>query len=277
MNEFLQALTDPDMAFLRYALIAGLLSSISFGIVGTYVVVRRISYLAGAIAHSVLGGIGLAVYLNKAHGLSWCHPILGAVVAALGAAITIGLIRLRGEGREDTIIGAIWSIGMATGLLFFAITPGYTDPMSYLFGNILLIGRGDLAWVVGLDLLVATLAVIFYNRFLAVCFDEEFAQLRGIKSGVYYILLLCLTALTIVLLVQLVGVIMVIAMLTLPAAISGRFTNRLGPMMVSAIGLSAIFIMVGFALSYQWDLPTGPVIILVAGVVYIATVAIKRR
>ncbi len=276
MVEFWEALVDPDMAFLRYALVAGLLSSVAFGIVGTYVVVRRITYLAGGIAHSVLGGIGAAVYLQEAHGQWWCHPMLGATVAALLAAIAIGLIGLYAKQREDSAIGALWSVGMATGLLFFSITPGYVDPMSYLFGNILLVGRSDLGWVLGLDLLVVVLAIVFYNRFLAVCFDEEFARLRGVSSRFYYLFLLCLTALTIVLLVRIVGVIMVIALLTLPAAVSGRFVDRLVPMMVGAIGLSGVFMVVGFVLSYGWDLPTGPVIVLVAGVVYLGVAAIKR-
>jgi zinc transport system permease protein len=231
MAEFLRALGNPDIAFLRYAFLAGLLASVAFGIIGTYVVARRISYLAGAIAHSVLGGIGLALYLQKEVGWEWCHPLYGAIVAALAAALIIGVVTLRARQREDTVIGALWAIGMAVGLLFIARTRGYVDPMSYLFGDILLITRRDVWMIALLDGVVVALGVFFYNKMLAVCFDEEFARLRGIKVEVYYLLLLCLTALTVVLLVSIVGIVMVIALLTLPAAVGGQFSRRLWQMM----------------------------------------------
>ena len=194
MIEFLHAVGDPDMVFLRYALVAGLLGSIAFGIVGTYVVARRISYIAGAISHSVLGGIGAALYLQKKVGLAWSDPIYGAVAAALASALIIGGVSLYARQREDTAIGALWVIGMAAGLLFLAKTPGYVDLMSYLFGDILLISQGDLWLVAGLDVLVVGLGLVFYNTFLAVCFDEEFARLRGVRVERYYLLLLCMTA-----------------------------------------------------------------------------------
>ena len=269
MLEFLRALADPDIPFLRYAVAAGALASIAFGIVGTYVVVRRITYIAGAISHSVLGGIGAALYLQKAVGLEWCHPMWGAVIAALLSALIIGLVSLYARQREDTVIGALWSVGMAIGLLFLARTPGYVDAMSYLFGNILLLSREDLWIVAGLDALVVGLALLFYNKFLAVCFDEEFAALRGIRVAGYYLLLLFLTALTIVLLVRVVGIVLVIALLTLPAAVAGHVVRRLGQMMAVAVGACLLFTVAGIGLSYHYDLPSGPTIILLAGAVYL--------
>ncbi len=264
MIDFFQALADPRIAILRYALIAGLLASVAFGIIGSFVVTRRITYIAGAIAHCVLGGIGGALYLRHEIGWQWLEPIHGAAVSALAAAIIIGLITLYAHQREDTVIGAIWAAGMAIGALFLARTSAYVDPMSYLFGDILLIDRRDLYLIAGLDVGIVVLAVIFYNRFLAVCFDAEFARLRGVRVGAYYMLLLCLTALTIVLLVQLVGIVMVIALLTLPAAVAGLFTNRLSRMMLMAIALCALFTSVGLALSYMWEFPSGPMIIVLA-------------
>ena len=195
MSEFFKALASPDVPVIRYALVAGLLSSVALGIIGTYVITRRISYIAGAISHSVLGGIGAALYVQVVWHCRWCDPMFGAVAAALASAVLIGAVSLRAKQREDTVIGAIWSVGMAIGLLFFAKTPGYADPMSYLFGDILLLTRGDLICVLALDALVIVLGVVFYNKFLAVCFDQEFAQLRGVRVNVYYMLLLCLTAL----------------------------------------------------------------------------------
>src|SRR5271167_4041305 len=137
MSELLDAIRSTDAPAFRYALIAGALSSVALGIIGTYVVTRRISYIAGAISHSVLGGIGAALYLQVVWHCRWCDPMFGAVTAALASALLIGAVSLRAKQREDTVIGAIWSVGMAVGLLFFAKTPGYSDPMSYLFGNIL--------------------------------------------------------------------------------------------------------------------------------------------
>ena len=276
MSEFLEALGDPNIPFLFYALWAGVLASVALGIVGTYVVTRRISYIAGAISHSVLGGIGAALYLKTVYHLDWCDPMYGAVVAALASALIIGLVSLYAKQREDTVIGALWAAGMAVGLLFFAKTPGYTDPMSYLFGNILLISPDDLKRIVALDALVVGMGVIFYHKFLAICFDPEFAELRGIRVKSYYLLLLCLTALTVVLLMRVVGIVMVIAMLTLPAAVAGHFVRRLWEMMIVSVVCCVSFTVVGLGISYQYDLPSGPVIIVLAAVVYLI-VALGRR
>lgn len=272
MTEFIQVLFDPDIFFLRFALIAGILASISFGIIGSYVVVRRISYIAGAISHCVLGGIGASLYLQHKVGISWCNPMYGAIIVALIAAIVISVVSFYSKQREDTVIGALWAVGMAAGLLFIAKTPGYIDPMSYLFGNILIITKNDLWLIVYLDILIIGLGVLFYNKLLAVCFDEEFVRMRGIRAPVYYLLLLCLTALTVVLLVQIVGIVMVIALLTLPAAVAGFFSKRLWQMMIIAVIFCMIFTSAGLGLSYVYNLPSGPTIIVFAGGVYIAAI-----
>jgi len=269
MIDFAQALFDPAIPFLRYAFLAGLLASVSFGVIGTYVVARRITYLAGAIAHCTLGGIGAALYLQHAAGWTWLHPLYGAIAAALLAAVIIGLVSLYARQREDTVIGALWAVGMAIGLIFLAKTPGYVDPMSYLFGNILIISKLDLGIIAGLDLLVVGLAVFFYNKLLAVCFDEEFVRIRGVHVERYALLLLCLTALTVVLLVNVVGIVMVIALLTLPAAIAGQFAHRLWHMMVLAVLFSMAFTSAGLATSYTADLPSGPTIIIIGGATYL--------
>ncbi|NQU06191.1 MAG: metal ABC transporter permease [Calditrichaeota bacterium] len=275
MTDLMSALTDPHIPFLRYSLLAGILASFSFGVIGTYVVARRISYIAGAISHCVLGGIGLGLYLQSRFDCWWCDPIILATVTALGAAVVISLVSLRAKQREDTIIGAIWAFGMATGLLFIAKTPGYVDPMSYLFGNILLITSGDIWLIAGLDLLVVGLGIIFYSKFLAVSFDDEFALLRGINVEFCYTLLLCLTALTIVLLVRVVGIVLVIALLTLPPAVAGHFSRRLWQMMILSVLFCMVFTSTGLAVSYTLDLPSGPTIIVIAGLVYITIVILK--
>lgn len=276
MTDFFLALIDPDNSFLRLALAAGTLASFSFGIMGTYVVTRRIGYLAGAIAHCVFGGIGAALYLKHRWGLTWLDPIHGALVSAVIAAVVIGLVSMKAGEREDSIIGALWAVGMAAGLIFIDLTPGYFELTSYLFGDILLISRQDIVLVAVLDVVIIALAMVFHPTFQAVCFDEEFATLRGINTPFFYILILVMTAVTVVLLVRLVGVIMVIAMLTLPAAAASTLSRRLSSMMGLAIGFALLFNWSGLALSYTLDLSAGPVIISVAGLVYLALLGLTR-
>ena len=269
MSEFVFDLQR--QTFLQYALLTGVLASVACGIIGSYVVTRRITYIAGAIAHSVLGGMGAARYLESVHQWDWLHPIYGAVAAALASAIIIGLVSLGAKQREDTVIGAVWAIGMALGILFIFKTPGYNeDLMSYLFGNILMVSVEDLWLIAGLDALIVVVGLLFYNQLLAVCFDEEFARIRGIHVEFYYLLLLCLTALTVVLLVTIVGIVMVIALLTLPVAVAGHFSKRLWQMMALAILFTSLFTTAGLTLSYGPDLPAGATTILLAGAVYLA-------
>lgn len=269
MADLLSLLSNPDLPFFRYALLSGLLAAIPFGIIGTFVVVRRISYIAGAISHCVLGGIGAGLYCQQVLGIPWLSPQVGAISVALVAAIILTLVSLRAQQREDSVIGALWAAGMAIGLLFIAKTPGYIDPMSYLFGNILLISKTDLYYIIALDIIVIVLVYQFYSQLLAVCFDEEYARLRGVPTHWLYLLLLCLTALTIVLLVRLVGIVMVIALLTLPAAIAGTFSRSILQMIIVATLLCGIFITAGLGISYELDLPSGPAIIILATISYL--------
>jgi len=269
MNEFFRELFNPDIPFLRYALLVGVLSSVSLGVVGSYVVTRRITYIAAAIAHCVLGGIGAALYLDKVVGWTWCDPMYGATAAAILSALVIGLVSMYAKEREDTVISAIWSMGMAVGVLFLYITPGYIDGMSYLFGDISMVSKNDLWLVAGMDVLVAAVGLGFYNKFLALCFDEEFAELRGVQAKLLYLILLCLTALTVVLLMRVVGIVLVIALLTLPPAVAGYFSRQLWQMMLLAVIFCAVVVGAGIAVSYPVNLPSGPVIILLAGSAYL--------
>lgn len=273
MSEFISALTDPNVSFLRNALFAGILASFSFGIVGSYVVVKRISYIAGAISHCVLGGIGAALYIKGVYGITWCTPTIGAIVASLLSALIIGFVSLRSKEREDSVIGALWVLGMAIGILLISKTPGYTDPMSYLFGNILLITTHDLWVIAGLGAFIILTGILLYNKLLSTCFDEEFARLRGVNTNLYYLILLCLTALTIVLMVRIVGIVMVVALLTLPAAIASKFAKRLWQMMVLSIFVSMTCVTTGLAVSYGPDLPSGATIVAIAGSFYLLLIA----
>jgi zinc transport system permease protein len=275
VSEFFDAVAAHT--FLRNALIAGLLASVACGVIGTYVVTRRISLIAGSLAHSVLGGMGAAYYLRAVYDWQWLHPLHGAIAAALISAFIISAVRTYSSEREDTVISALWAVGMAVGIVFIFRTPGYkTDLMTYLFGNIVMADVRALQMLVALDIIVVSVGLMFYNQLLAVCFDEEFARVRGISTGFFYTLLLCLTALTIVTLIYVVGIILVIALLTLPVAVAGHFSRKLWQMMLLSALLSAIFTTMGLALSYGPDLPAGATTILLAAAVYVAVKVISR-
>ena len=275
MTDLIQALLNPNIPFLRNALLVGILSSASFGVIGTFIVVRKISYIAGAISHSVLGGIGLALYCQYAFGWEWFHPMAGAFLAALVSALIIGSAKFYAKEREDTIIGAIWAVGMASGLLFIAKTPTYIEPMSYLFGNILIVTSADLLYILLLDIIVVALGIFCFNKLQASSFDEDFTAVRGINPEFYYFLLLILTALTVVLMTTIVGIVMVIALLTLPAAISNLFFKRLIPVIFMTTIVTLLLNTSGIAVSYITDLPSGPVIIVMAGILYLFSFIIQ--
>lgn len=265
--EFIEVLKNNS--FMQNAFVIGLLASLACGVIGTYVVVKRIVFISGGISHTVLGGMGIAYFYGY-------DPMHGALVSALLAALIIGFVSLRYHQYEDTIIGALWAIGMAVGILFIYKTPGYNvDLMSYLFGNILLVETSSVWQLAGLDALIIFLVLLFYKRFLAVCFDEEYSELQGIGVVSTYLLLLCLIALTVVILIQVVGIILVIALLTLPAATARYYARSLGKMMILASLLGAVFTSSGLIVSYGPNLPAGATIIVIAGLAYLLATIFK--
>lgn len=267
MTTFMTALIQHT--FLQHALAAGVLASIACGVVGSYVVVKRIGYLAGGVAHTALGGMGVAYFLGKS-------PTLGALVAAMLAALIIGGVSLRLRQREDTLIGAVWAVGMAIGIVFISHTPGYNaDLLSYLFGNILMVSGEDLRLMASLDGVIVTGFLLFRKQLLAVCFDEEFARLRGVPVTLFYLGLLLMVALTVVVLIQVVGLVLVIALLTLPAAIASHYVRSLAAMMGLATLLGCGLTSAGLALSYEPDLPAGATIILLAGGTYLLSMVCR--
>ena len=260
MFEFLSAITE--FRFMQYAILACILASIGCGVVGSFVVVKQLGSLAGGIAHAVLAGMGIAFFLGQS-------PMLGATIMALVSAILIGFINLRLKQSEDILIAAFWSVGMATGILFISQTSGYNvNLMSYLFGNILLVSAADLIRMLILDIVIIVVVRYFYRQFLAAAFDEEFARVRGVNIEFYYILMLVMISLTVVLLIQIVGLILVIALLILPTASVSLFVGSLPRIMLYSVILGSIVTISGLAVSYQPDLPSGAMIILISGAVY---------
>jgi zinc transport system permease protein len=256
--------------FFRNALLAGLLASIACGIIGSYVVVKRMVALSGGISHAAFGGIGLGYFLGF-------DPILGAVGFALAVSTGIGILREKAVQNLDTLIGAVWAAGMALGILFISLTPGYApDLFSYLFGNILLVPQGDLLLMAVLALVIIGAVIIVYSPLLAVTFDEEYARVMNLPVTALMLLLLGLTALTVVMLIRVVGIILVIALLTLPAAIAREYAGEMRRMMVIAVAGGMIFTFSGIWLSYLFDIPSGATIILVSVVAYLAVLGERR-
>lgn len=276
MSEYLAELFRAG-SIVQMATLAGLAASVSFGVVGTYVVARRISYMAAAISHSILGGIGAAVFAREELGWLWCTPFLGSMVAAIVSALVIGWVSLRWQEREDTIIGAVWSVGMSLGFLFLYFTPGYRGGLeNFLLGSILYIEPADLWLTLGLGAVVAGVSVLFYPKLMAVCFDEEFARLRGVNVPVYFLMLLVLAGLAVVLLVQLAGIVLAIAMIVLPAATGMQAGRKLWHAMAVATGAAMLCVILGIGWSYVGELPPGPAIVLLAAAGYFLMLAGRR-
>jgi zinc transport system permease protein len=255
--------------FMRNALLAGVLVSIACGIIGSFVVTNRIVFVSGGIAHAAYGGVGLGYLLGF-------NPVLGAVAFSVAAAVSMGLVQQRTRQRADTIIGVLWAIGMAVGIIMIDLTEGYkADLMSYLFGSILTVPSGDLLLMLLLDLVIAVVVVVLYKELLAISFDELFASVRNVPVTAIYLVLLCLIALTVVMMMRVVGLIMVIALLTMPAAIAGQFVKGMKRMMAWASLLGALFTTAGLVLSYVLNLTSGATIILVAGLAYLVSLGAR--
>jgi len=244
--------------FMHHALAAGLLASIACGIIGSLVVVNRIVFLSGGIAHSAYGGVGLAFFLG------W--PVLPCTVGfTLCAALVMAGVTLRYREKTDTVIGVLWAAGMAFGIILLDITPGYNvDLMSFLFGSILAVPASDLWLMLVLDAVVLAVVLLFYRDFLAMSFDQEFARARGVPVTVLHVIMLAMIAVSVVMIIRVVGLILVIALLTIPPYLAERTASSLGRMMCAATLWSTGFCCAGLWISYEFDITSGASIIAVA-------------
>src|SRR4030042_618241 len=250
---------------MRNAVFAALLVNIACGIVGTYVVIKRIVFISGGISHAAFGGIGLGYFLGV-------NPILTAIPFSLIAAVSIGYISKKTKVGEDAAIGIIWSVGMALGIIFINLTPGYApDLFSYLFGNILTIPVSDLYIMLAMNLIIILIVALFFKEFNAMSFDEEFSTVVGIPNRVLYLVLLCMVALCVVILIRIVGIILVIALLTIPSSICRQFTYNIKKLIISSIVTGIILTIAGLWLSYLLNLASGATIIIILAVVFFIT------
>ncbi|HBW58633.1 MAG TPA: hypothetical protein DEF27_12855 [Oscillatoriales bacterium UBA8482] len=259
-----------EFEFMRNALIAGFLVSIACGMIGTFIVVNRIVFISGGIAHAAYGGIGMGYFFNFS-------PVLGAMVFSVFSALGMGLVYRKTQQRADTIIGVMWAIGMAIGIIFIDLTPGYkVDLMSYLFGSILTVPLSDLILMLILNMVIGVMIFLFYKELVAISFDPVFAETRNLPVDQLYLMLIVAIALTVVMVMKVVGLILVIALLTIPAAISGQFVKDLKQMMVFSSILGIVFTTLGLGISYFFNLTSGATIILVAGFTYLLSLSLKN-
>ncbi len=259
-----------SMDFMQNALIAGLLVSIGVGIIGSLVVVNRMVFIAGGIAHGAYGGIGLAFFFGFL-------PILGATLFALFLALIIAAITYSNKERIDSVIGAMWAAGMAIGIILTDLAPGYNvDLMSYLFGSILSVPDLDLFIILVFDIFIAMIIFIYYKEFLAMSYDSEFAALRGVPVKFLYFLLMALVAISVVITIRAVGLILVIALLTIPSYIAEKLTSSLAGMMVVSSLLASLFTLTGLWVSFSFDISSGASIILVASTVFFIFLSGKK-
>lgn len=267
MIQFLTTLWS--YGFMRNALLAGVLVSIACGIIGTLVVLNRIVFISGGIAHAAYGGVGIAYFLGA-------DPVLGAVGFSLLSSLAMGLVHRKEGQRADTIIGVMWAIGMAIGIIFLSLSPGYkADLMSFLFGSILAVSTMDLWLLAGIALLSLVFMLLFYRQLLALSFDQTFATVRNVPVGPLYLAMITLIGLTVVIAMRVVGLIMVIALLTIPPAIANLYLKDMRAIMALSAALSMLFCTVGLIISYVLNFPSGAVIILVAGLAYVLAALIR--
>ena len=256
--------------FMRNALMAGLLASVVCGVIGTLIVINRLVFLSGGVAHSAYGGIGLAFYFG------WPYMV-GATLFAFASAMIMAAVALKSKQRADTIVGVMWAMGMATGILLLDMTPGYNvDLMSYLFGSILSVPREELIAMAVLTMVILALIGYYYKDLLVMSYDEEFARVRGIPVKALYFMLIGTVAVTVVIVVQVVGLILVIALLTIPPYIAEKYTKSLLQMMLVSTVLGMIFICGGLWASYFHDLTSGAAVILVAGIGFSLSLLLDR-
>ena len=244
--------------FLQNAIMAAVLASIACGVIGVYIMEKKLVMMSGGIAHTAFGGIGLGYFLKV-------EPIFTALGVSVIAALAVAALKRKAMTDSDLLIGMFWSLGMALGVVFIAMTPGYPpDIASVLFGNILAVSRSDLRLILGLDILVLATVYAFFQAFKAYIFDEEFASVAGVPVRALEYLMYVLVAVTVVVMIRVVGIILVIALLTAPPAIAKQFTYDMKKIMALSVLLGIGFCFTGLWVSYTVRLASGASIVMVA-------------
>ena len=241
--------------FIRNALLSAVFASISCGIVGSYIVARRLVFISGGITHASFGGVGLAFLLGF-------NPLLGAVFFAVFSALGIQFFTKVGKVREDSSIAIWWSLGMALGVIFVFLTPGYTPNLtSYLFGNILTVTVSELWWMFTLNVVIVAFFILFFRKILYIAFDEEYARSAGLPVDLFNYMTIILVALTVVLNIRVVGIILILSLLTIPQATANMFTKDFKKMLLLSTVFAFVGTISGLLFSYWLNIPSGAAII----------------
>ena len=250
--------------FLTNAFIASILSGITCGIVGSYIVTRRIVFLSSGITHASFGGLGIALYAG-------IDPLLGALSFASVSSVGIEFASRRGGIREDSVVGIIWSMGMAIGALFMSLRPGYaTDLTSYLFGNILLVTPENIVWLSILTVVLIIGSVVWLRRLMYITFDEEYAKSQGINTSLVAYIMAVVIAISIVLSIKVMGIILLLSLITIPTVIANTVTKNFRLITPLSAIIAVVGNVLGFILSYEYDIPTGSCIIFILVLLLIA-------
>jgi zinc transport system permease protein len=256
--------------FMQNAILSGILASIVCGVIGPFIAARRMVFISGGLSHTAFGGLGIAYWLG-------INPLFGATAFVLAAAVIIGRLEERKLSQNDLLIGILWAVGVAIGIIFIHMTPGYApDLMAFLFGNILTVPRADVAIMLVLVLIVCGTVALFYNGYVAITLDEEYARARRLPVAALKMGLMILTALTIVTLIQVVGILLVIALLTIPVAIASELSRNFRRIMLISVICGILICLSGITASYFIELPSGASIILIGGILLGLVKGIKR-
>ena len=249
-----------ETATLKHAILASILASIAAGIMGSYVVIKKISSISGSISHSIIGGIGLSVFLQYKYKLFWFNYSVGAFLVAIFSAFLIGYMHVKHRQKEDSAIAMVWVTGMALGILFLSFVPSYSEHVThFLFGDIFHIKSFHLYMLVILDVFILLMVPLFYKKFLLVCFDEELATLQNLKTNFLYLFLIVMISISIVVLLQIVGIILIIAILTIPTNTAKIFSKKLYNIMIFSFVFCLFSTLLGTFISYKTKIPAGAV------------------
>lgn len=257
-------------AFFQRAILAAIVVSVAAGIIGTFITVKRLSLVSGSIAHSAFGGLGIAYFLGQ-------NPILGALSFSALASAFLALVRKSAKDRFDILLNLLWTVGMAIGLIFIFLTPGYsTDLFTYLFGNILLVNTSDIWLMFILDVVILVSVLFTFHKIVVVMFNEEYAEIRNVNVTGIYLMLFLLISFTVVLVIRAVGIVLMIALLTIPPATALFYAKSVKKVALISVGLNMVSIISGLFLSYYLNLPTGPVIVLISAMFYILSMIYNK-
>ena len=260
-----------NYTFMQNALIAALLASIVTGIIGTIAIEKKLISMSGGIAHASFGGIGFGYLLGF-------EPIWGGLLFAVGSSVLISRISKNAKMKADTMIGILWSFGMALGILFISLTPGYMPDMtSYLFGDILSVSSGSLIYMAIFTVVIVFVFIMFFHHLIMYLFDEEYAKARGINTKLLEWIVYIMIPIGIIVLIKIVGIILTIALMTIPVSIAQMLFKTIKSVILSSIVISALFSIIGLTISYYVNIPSGVCIILLGTVVYLVLTLVKRR